>query len=76
VPAGVAEARLRARVRGTDPSDATPEILHGMAADADPWPEAMKVTTSGAPSTAVDQVLALLQEVTSGPGGDPVADTR
>jgi uncharacterized protein len=76
VPAGVAEARLRSRARGTDPSDATPEILRRMTVDADSWPEAATVMTAGAPSAAVDQVVTLLREVTSGPGGTAASGAR
>lgn len=50
----LARARLGLRAPGTDPSDATPEVLEAMAARAVPWPEATTVHTA----TAIDEVLA------------------
>ncbi|HEY8201369.1 MAG TPA: AAA family ATPase, partial [Actinomycetota bacterium] len=59
-PAQVAETRIEARLRtrregGGDPSDATPLVARAMAADADPWPEAAAIDTSGSPDHALAQ---------------------
>ena len=45
-PSEVADARIRDRqADGTDPSDATPEVAHAMAATFTPWPEATVIDT-------------------------------
>ena len=45
-PSEVADARIRDRqATGTDPSDATPEVAHAMAATFNPWPEATVIDT-------------------------------
>jgi aminoglycoside phosphotransferase family enzyme/predicted kinase len=54
----VARARLALRPSGTDPSDATPEVLAAMAARAEPWPQAATLHT-GHP---IDQVLACARQ--------------
>lgn len=54
VPLEVARARLAARPRDADPSDATEEVLEAMAGDADPWPQASTIRTGD----AIDAVLA------------------
>ncbi|HET6712036.1 AAA family ATPase [Amycolatopsis sp.] len=41
-------------------SDATLEIAHRMAADADPWPEAHPLPTTGTPAESVTHALAHL----------------
>ncbi|MGW4065138.1 bifunctional aminoglycoside phosphotransferase/ATP-binding protein [Amycolatopsis sp. NPDC004747] len=39
-------------------SDATPGIAHRMSADADPWPEAYPLPTTGTPAESVTHALA------------------
>ncbi|MEU5264656.1 AAA family ATPase [Amycolatopsis sp. NPDC021455] len=41
-------------------SDATPEIAHRMAADADPWPEAHPLPTTGTPAESLARAMAWL----------------
>ncbi len=53
-PLEVADARLAARRREPDASDATPEVLQAMARRVDPWPLAWRVTTDA----PIDEVLA------------------
>ena len=64
VAAGVAAARIATRQqRGGDPSEATPDVARGMAADADPWPEAAEIDTSGTPGDSLaraEQALSRL----------------
>jgi predicted kinase len=61
-PAEVAAERMRRRsAAGDDPSDATPVIAEAMAAVMAPWPEAIAVTTSGAPTTSLAQALHRLE---------------
>lgn len=55
-PARVAAARLSAR-RG-DVSDADELVAAAMAVDADPWPDAYRVSTDGTVPDALRQVLA------------------
>ncbi|WP_410645032.1 AAA family ATPase [Amycolatopsis sp. lyj-346] len=57
-PEETAAQRITART-GTL-SDATPEIAHRMAADADPWPEAHPLTTSSTPAESLVHALACL----------------
>ena len=54
VPLEVARARLAARPRDSDPSDATDEVLQAMTRDIDPWPQAATIHTGD----AIDTVLA------------------
>lgn len=54
VPLEVARARLAARPRGSDPSDATDEVLEAMHRESDPWPQATTIPTG----EAIDTVLA------------------
>jgi aminoglycoside phosphotransferase family enzyme/predicted kinase len=57
----VPAAAERIAARGTaDPSDANPEIAAAMAADADPWPEAVEVPTAGTQEATVDTALVAL----------------
>lgn len=51
VAPAVAAARVAGRVGGA--SDATPEVAAAMAADFDPWPDAVTVDTSGAPAVSL-----------------------
>jgi predicted kinase len=46
-------------------SDATAAIATALAADADPWPEARIVLTTGSVAHAVDQAVALWQAATA-----------
>lgn len=57
-PGEVAAERLRNREHGA--SDAGPDTAAMLDADADPWPEAAAVTTTGSPDEAVAQALAAL----------------
>ncbi|VVJ21769.1 Uncharacterised protein [Amycolatopsis camponoti] len=82
VPETVAAQRITAR--NPDLSDATPQIAHRMAADADPWPEAHPLTTTGIPRESIRRaVVSLLPEHRkssaqrhSGPPGDPADSAR
>jgi hypothetical protein len=58
VPPEVAAARLGSRPP-TDPSDATPELARRMAEDADPWPSATPIDTSGSPEAALAVTLGV-----------------
>jgi aminoglycoside phosphotransferase family enzyme/predicted kinase len=57
-PLAVCARRLAAR--SNDASDADPEILDAMAADAAPWPQAHPVDTTGPADNAARAVHALL----------------
>jgi uncharacterized protein len=60
-PRDLAATRIRDRAeRGSDPSDATPEVAAAMAAAADPWPTAGPIDTSGQPEEALEQALHML----------------
>lgn len=66
VAPAVAAARVVKRAAaGPQPSDATPAIAAGMAATADPWPEAATIDTTPDPS----RVLAGALRVVEQPGG-------
>jgi aminoglycoside phosphotransferase family enzyme/predicted kinase len=58
VPETVAAQRITART--PELSDATPQIAHRMAADADPWPEAHPLTTTGTPRESILRAVASL----------------
>ncbi|MGW5718539.1 bifunctional aminoglycoside phosphotransferase/ATP-binding protein [Amycolatopsis sp. NPDC003865] len=58
VPEETAARRITTRT-GTL-SDATPEIAHRMAADADPWPEAHPLPTTGTPAESLARAIAAL----------------
>jgi predicted kinase len=58
-PRDLADARLRAR-RGSA-SDATPLVAAVMSVDADPWPEATTVDTSGAGEDSVATAAAAVR---------------
>jgi uncharacterized protein len=61
-PGDVAAGRLTHRGRkGLDASDATPEIARAMADDADPWPEAQEVDTTGPKDGSAAQAWAVLR---------------
>lgn len=54
-----AATRLEERAaRGTDASDATPDVAAAMAATADAWPEATVIPTSDRPATSLAAALA------------------
>jgi hypothetical protein len=55
-------ARTEAR---TDPSDATPEIAEVIRRRFDPWPSAIRVTTSGSPRESLDAALRAIDRVTA-----------
>jgi len=60
-PPGVAAERIGARLRRrSDASDATAEVAAAMAAEADPWPEAVTVDTSGSKPASLRAALAAL----------------
>ncbi len=57
-PPAVASARMADRRRvGRDPSDADPQVAADMAAEADPWPSAIEVDTSGSPQQSLARAL-------------------
>jgi uncharacterized protein len=58
-PPEVAAARIRSRPP-TDPSDATPEVAARLAENADPWPTATPIDTSGPPDAALAVALGLI----------------
>ncbi|GAB3147726.1 AAA family ATPase [Amycolatopsis stemonae] len=57
-PEATAAERLTTRTAAL--SDATPEIAHRMAADADPWPEAHLLPTTGTPAESIARAIAVL----------------
>jgi uncharacterized protein len=54
-------ARHRLATRGRTVSDATAAIASALAADADPWPEARIVLTTGSAAHSVDRAAAVWQ---------------
>lgn len=58
-PETVAAQRIAARTGAL--SDATPEIAGRMAADADPWPEAQPLPTTGTPAESLARAVACLR---------------
>jgi predicted kinase len=60
VDTGTAAARLR--IRRDSLSDADVVVAQRMAAQMQPWPEAVRVTTSGSPAAALMQAMAALPE--------------
>jgi hypothetical protein len=58
VAESVATQRIRSRTGSL--SDADPAIATAMAADAEPWPEAITIDTSGEPAEAVAEALRAL----------------
>jgi predicted kinase len=56
-PTGVARHRLATRERTA--SDATAAIATALAADADPWPEARIVLTTGTVADSVDRAVTV-----------------
>jgi predicted kinase len=58
VPEAAAKERIAARP--ADLSDATPEIAHRMTVDADPWPAAHPLDTSGTPPESIARAVACL----------------
>jgi predicted kinase len=51
----------RARARGDDPSEATPEIARRLAADADPWPASRPLDTDRPLHETVADALRLVR---------------
>ena len=79
VPETVAAQRITTRTPGL--SDATPQIAHRLAADADPWPEAHPLTTTGTPRESILRaVTSLVPEHRKSPAerhsGPPGEDGR
>ena len=70
-PDKVAFDRLEARRRSEvgDPSDATAEVAAMLALFADPWPEAVRLDTSGSP----EETLAAALIAVGGAAGGPAA---
>jgi predicted kinase len=63
-PADVAAERIAARQRrGDDPSEATIDVAATLAARFDPWPEAVRVDTTGPVAAAGDSARAALRQV-------------
>lgn len=61
VDASEAQRRIeRRRAKGEDLSDATAEVARAMTADADPWPSARQIDTSGTTRGALRQALEAL----------------
>jgi aminoglycoside phosphotransferase family enzyme/predicted kinase len=59
-PQAVAARRIAARLAaGVDPSEATPEIGRRLAADADPWPEALPLATDRDLADTIEAAAAL-----------------
>lgn len=78
VPEGVADRRVLRRPAGA--SEATPAVRAALAADREPWPEAVDVDTRPDPGRVLEGVLAWLpprgpraQECWSAPGPWPLA---
>jgi predicted kinase len=69
VPDGTAAARLAARAPGA--SDADLSVATAMAATESPWPEAVRVDTSGSLESAVARALAVIRPDAVG-GSAPV----
>jgi predicted kinase len=62
LPVGMARERVEARLReGTDPSDATPEMLDMFRQRQEPWLTANRVDTSGTRQSAVDHAAAVIE---------------
>ncbi|MDX3189785.1 AAA family ATPase [Streptomyces sp. MN03-5084-2B] len=57
-PEAIAAQRITTRAGAL--SDATPEIARRMAVDADPWPEAHSLSTSGTPAESLARAVACL----------------
>jgi hypothetical protein len=57
-PLEVTTTRLRARRAGSDASDADPAVAVAMAEAAAPWPDAIKIDTSGDPEDALAAAVA------------------
>ena len=77
-PALLATDRIRDRAReATDPSDANEEVAAGMALQADPWPAASVVDTSGPPEDGLDAALLAIYRypALSTPGLEQAART-
>jgi len=68
LPVEVAAARIRSRARaGGDPSDATVEVLRGMAARAAPWPEALRLDTGAPPAEVAARATSLVERARAVP---------
>lgn len=49
---------------GRDPSDANVVVAEKMAAEADPWPDALEVDTSSSKDATLQTVLSLIKQAT------------
>jgi aminoglycoside phosphotransferase family enzyme/predicted kinase len=68
VDAETAASRVAARAaRGTDVSEATPDVARRLAAEFDPWAEAIEVDTSGPATTTLGAALTALGQVGRAP---------
>lgn len=70
-PSDVAAARIRAR--NSTASDADPVIAAGMAADADPWPNAVTLNTIKSPDDVLRQALHAVEGTIRRDHNDPPA---
>ena len=61
LPPGLAKERIRGRLeKGTDASDATPELVDTLRQRQQPWPSAKGLDTSGTPDDAIALALRLV----------------
>ena len=75
-PPLLATDRIRDRAReATDPSDANEEVAAGMALEADPWPTANVVDTSGPPEDGLDAALLAIYHYPARASSRPPAPT-
>jgi predicted kinase len=56
--------RIRHRTR--DVSDADDRVARAMAADADPWPDAVTIRTDTTPESCVDQASRVVRPYATG----------
>lgn len=62
-PLAVAHDRVSRRAeQAGEPSDATPEVLDRLAETAVPWPDAVRIDTTGEPDSVVSRAEDLLRE--------------
>ncbi len=73
-PADVAATRIAGRrARGTDASDATADVARALRRDADPWPAAAVLTTTGPPDTVLRRALTSVQCGGGDRGSEPAS---
>ncbi len=62
-PLAVAHDRVSRRAeRAGEPSDATPEVLDRLAETSVPWPDAVRIDTTGEPDSVVGRAAELLRD--------------